>query len=91
MSREDVKVRVSPDGVLTISGERKEAREEEDKERGWVRSERAYGSFSRAFRLPDDVDAEKISASAKDGELVLELTKSAHREPAQPLEIPVKA
>ena len=91
MSKEDVKVRVSPDGVLTISGERKEERKEEDKERGWVRSERAYGSFSRSFRLPDDVEPDKISASVKDGQLSLELPKSEHREPPQPLEIPVKA
>jgi HSP20 family protein len=48
------------DDVLTLSGEKKSEREE--KEDGYHMSERSYGSFRRSFRLPDDVNADKISA-----------------------------
>jgi len=48
------------DGVLSIKGEKTE--EKEDKGNDRYLSERRYGSFQRAFRLPDGVDADKIAA-----------------------------
>lgn len=59
--------------VLTIKGEKKDEREE--KGAGFRVSERRYGAFRRSFRLPDDVDAEKIAASFKKGVLTVELPK----------------
>lgn len=49
---------VSPDRVLTISGERKEEMREGSEEGGNLRVERSFGSFMRRFRLPDNVDVE---------------------------------
>ncbi len=52
-------LQVSPDRVLTISGERKEEkREGSEEEGGTLRVERSFGSFMRRFRLPDNVDVE---------------------------------
>ena len=58
------------DGMLTIKGERKF--ENETKDKNFHRVERRYGSFSRSFALPEDVDPEKISAAYNKG--VLEVT-----------------
>jgi HSP20 family protein len=62
------------DGVLSIKGEKVEEKEEKENDR--YLSERRYGSFQRAFRLPDGVDAEKIAATFKDGVLSVTLPKT---------------
>lgn len=84
MRKEDVKVTVE-NGVLTISGERKLEKEEKGKK--YHRIERAYGSFVRSFTLPDDADADKVSAEFKDGVLKVHVAKS---EAAKPKQIEVK-
>jgi HSP20 family protein len=84
VKKEDVHVRVE-NGVLVITGERKAEKEEKNKK--YHRIERSYGSFARSFMLPDNVDAEKVSASYKDGLLSVTLAKS---EKAQPKQIEVK-
>lgn len=58
------------DGLLTISGERKQEHKEERE--GYMRSERSYGAFYRAFALPESADDQKIAANFKNG--VLEIT-----------------
>ena len=84
LKKEDIDIHVE-DNLLTLRGERK--REEEVKEKGYYRSERAYGQFSRSFTLPATVDAKKISASFKDGVLAVALPKA---EEAKPRQIEVK-
>jgi len=61
-------------GVLTISGERHAENVEEHK--GYKRVERVRGSFLRRFTLPDTADADKISASSKNGVLEVVIPKS---------------
>ena len=51
--------------TLTLKGERK--MENEDKKSNYHRIESYYGSFSRSFYLPDNVNIEKIDASYTDG------------------------
>jgi HSP20 family protein len=85
VSKDDVKVELE-NGVLTISGEKKTEREEN--ESGFYRSERVYGSFKRSFRVPETVDAEKIEAEYVNGVLKLVLPK---RPEAAPRQIAVKA
>ena len=60
--------------VLTMKGERKQ--EQEEKEKNYYRIERKYGSFSRSFELPADVDPNKVKAKYKDGILTLNLPKT---------------
>lgn len=69
------------DNVLTISGEKK--LEHEDKKENYIRVERYYGKFSRAFTLPPYVDASKISAEYKDGILTVTLPKRPETKPRQ--------
>ena len=61
--------------VLTVSGEKKSEREEEKK--GYLMSERRYGSFRRSFRVPDDVDENKITAKFDKGVMSISLPKTA--------------
>lgn len=69
VAEEDIKLNATKD-VLSISGEKSEARE--DKGDTWYFSERQYGAFRRTFRLPPDAEGEKAEAHIKNG--VLEIT-----------------
>lgn len=60
--------------TLTISGEKKESKEE--KEKGYYLMESTYGSFRREIALPTDVDEESIDAVCKDGVLSITLPKA---------------
>jgi HSP20 family protein len=84
VNKEEVKLTVHDD-VLSISGERKYEKEEKGKK--YHRVERAYGSFTRSFTLPEDADASKVAADYKDGVLKVHLPKS---EKAKPKSIEVK-
>jgi HSP20 family protein len=81
----DVEVTVD-EGVLVIKGEKKEEREEKDK--GYLYSERSYGSFERRIALPTTADAGSITAKAKDGVLQITIAKAAKApETARKIEI----
>jgi len=84
LRKENVKVTVE-NGVLSLSGERQY--EKEEKGRKFHRVERAYGSFCRSFTIPDDADADRVSAEFKDGVLTVHLAKS---EKAKPKTVEVK-
>jgi HSP20 family protein len=79
----DVEVHVE-NNVLTLRGERKF--ESEVKREQYHRVERAYGTFSRSFTLPNVVDTEKIKAEFKDGLLRVTLPQ---REEAKPKQISI--
>jgi HSP20 family protein len=84
MEKENINIEVQ-DNVLTIKGERKY--EKEEKEAEYHICERSYGTFQRAFTLPENVKTDDIDAEYKDGVLKLALPKI---EPAKPKEIKVK-
>lgn len=65
-------------GVLTIRGEKQEAKEEKEKE--YHLSERRYGAFRRSFRLPEGVDTDGIAAGYANGVLTVTLPKSAEAQ-----------
>jgi HSP20 family protein len=66
-------------GTLTLKGERKF--EEQKNGKGYHRIERGYGTFVRAFTLPDTVDAEKVKADYKNGVLSVKLPKKEVAKP----------
>jgi HSP20 family protein len=70
----DVAVTVD-NSVLTIKGERH--LEKDVKKESYHRMERAYGSFTRSFTLPNTLDATNVRAEYKDGLLTLMLPKKA--------------
>lgn len=73
----DIEITVD-NGVLTIKGER--TLEEEEKQKDYYCLERAYGSFSRSIQLPNEVEADKVKASYKNGVLELRCPKSARSQ-----------
>ena len=78
--REEEDLEISLTGNrLTISGKR----EQEKREQGetYYASERSYGSFSRAFTLPDGTDAENVKAELKDGVLQVIVPKKPEVQP----------
>lgn len=84
-TEKDLSVNVE-NGLLTISSEQDEKKEE--KQNGYLMRERRTSSFSRCFKLPEGVDAEKIDAAFHNGVLELRIPKN----PAtQPKRIEVKA
>ena len=72
------------EGVLTVSGERKEKKTEGENHYRYYG--RPYGSFERSFRLNDQVKEDKLKATYKNGVLKLELPK---REEAKPRTIEI--
>lgn len=72
-------------GTLTLKGERKFEQQQNGK--GFHRIERSYGTFVRAFGLPDTVEAEKVKADYKNGVLTITLPK---KEVAKPRTISVE-
>jgi HSP20 family protein len=80
IKQEDLDVRLE-NQTLTVKGERKFAAEE--KQENFHRIERRYGSFYRAFTLPNTVDTENVAASYTAGVLKLELKKKAEAQPKQ--------
>ncbi|HVA71536.1 MAG TPA: Hsp20/alpha crystallin family protein [Candidatus Limnocylindrales bacterium] len=76
----DLDIRVE-NNMMTIHGERKF--EQHVKEDSYLRMERAYGSFSRSFSLPNSVNTEAIKADYKNGVLTVTLPKRAESKPKQ--------
>ena len=65
-------------GMLLVIGERRYAKDAKDDETDRVHhAERGYGRFARSFRLPEDVDADAIRATAKDGVVTITVGKNA--------------
>src|ERR1700733_7164100 len=80
MRQEDFDVRLE-NNTLSVKGER--SFQSEGKEENFHRVERRYGSFYRAFTLPNTVDPNSIKADYEAGVLTLELHKRAETKPQQ--------
>lgn len=80
MNKDDIEVYVHGN-TLVIKGEKK--RQEEKSEEGFVRKERFYGSFHRAFTLPAEVEADSVNAKYQNGVLELKLNKKEEAKPKQ--------
>jgi HSP20 family protein len=82
VQKDDLNITVQ-EGVLTLAGERKEEKREDNEK--LHRIERFHGSFSRRFTLPDDADEQGIKAESRDGVLVIHIPKQkvAHPQPRQ--------
>jgi len=83
MKKDEIKISFEDD-VLSLSGERKNEKEENGK--NFHRIERSYGKFERCFHLPKNVKANDIKADYKNGILTVNIPKS---EEAKPREIAI--
>ena len=79
MRKGDIEISLH-DGMLTIAGERKTETQGGEKAE---RSERYIGKFRRSITLPTRVDADKVSATYKDGILTVTLSKAEEAKPKQ--------
>jgi HSP20 family protein len=77
LDAKDVDVSVAGD-TLVLKGEKRQEKEEKDK--NYYFSERAYGSFRRAFELPASVDRDKVAADFSKGVLTITLPKTAEAQ-----------
>ena|SRR5512147_853043 len=80
IEQKDIDVRLE-NNTLTVRGERKF--EKEEKEENFHRVERRYGSFYRAFTLPNTVDPDSVTADYDNGVLKIKLAKRAEARPKQ--------
>lgn len=74
MNSDDIEIKLS-DGMLRISGEKSESHGEEGE--SFMFSERHYGRFERAIKLPNGINHEKINAETRGGLLTVHIPKSA--------------
>ena len=72
--KEDISLDVK-DGILTISAQHKEEKEDKDEKGQYIRRERRYGSFTRSFDITG-IDESGITAAYQNGVLELTLPKS---------------
>jgi HSP20 family protein len=70
--------------LLFVSGQRRLPVDEKSK---YYRQERFDGDFRRVITLPDDVDADRVDATYRDGVLQIRLQR---RESARPRQIEIK-
>ena len=82
---EDIDISVTSE-MITIAGEKKQAKEDEEKK--YHLMERSYGRFSRSIQLPSVVDPERVEARYRDGILLITLEKTG---PTESKRIEVKA
>lgn len=82
MKFEDINVHME-NGTLTLRGERKFEKTEDDKKGGWHRVERSHGTFERVFTLPETVNPEGTQADYKNGVLTVTLPKKEIAKPRQ--------
>ncbi|BBN15928.1 HSP20 family protein [Marchantia polymorpha subsp. ruderalis] len=71
MKKEEIKVQISDNGILTISGER--ALNEKGSH---PRVERAYGTFHRQLKLPSDAKVQEVTAQVENGVLTVTVPKT---------------
>lgn len=80
VQEKDIDIRVK-NNTLTIRGERKFTNEVH--EDNYLRVERAYGTFTRSFSLPNTVNTEAIKAEYKNGVLSVRMPKREESKPKQ--------
>lgn len=83
MDEKDLDIRVE-NNMLTIRGDRKF--EKKVSEENYLRVERAYGSFSRSFSLPNTLNPDSVKAEYRNGVLTIRVPK---REEAKPRQVKV--
>ncbi|MDZ4306284.1 Hsp20/alpha crystallin family protein [Allopontixanthobacter sp.] len=81
VNRDDISIDVD-EGMLTISGEKKSSREDDN---GY--SERTYGRFERRVSLPANVDEENIQADMEDGLLTITLPLTEERSRGRKIQL----
>ena len=86
LDKKDLKIKVKENSLL-VEGEKKEETREEKE--SYLRVERSYGNFRRAFNFESGLNAEKVNADFKNGILTITLPKTEKEKPKE-IDIKVK-
>ena len=89
VSKDNVKLEIH-DGVLVLSGEKKDERTEGDGKTAHV-VERSFGSFERRMTLPEDADVEHITANHANGVLTVSIPRTTPKETKKSISITSEA
>jgi HSP20 family protein len=84
LMKEDIHIDID-EGNMRISAERKPREKKEGVE--YLASERSYRRFERIFRLPEDVDLEKVDTKMENGVLTLTIGRKVNKKSAKTIEI----
>jgi len=87
VKKENIKLTVNDDKVLTIEGEKKESKENKSKD--FIQQEIFYGSFKKMIKLPDTCEVDKLDTHYKNGILTVTIPKKAIKTPKAKI-IPIK-
>lgn len=83
--KKEIKIEAKND-YLTITAEKNNEVNEEDKEKKYIHRERSYGKFQRSFYL-QDLDGDKVSAEFNNGVLKIVVPKKDENEEKKYIEI----
>lgn len=83
IKKEDINVEFKKDQLI-ISAKRDESKDESKED--YIRKERSYGEFKRAFKFPD-VDSKNISAKFENGELKVIIPKKIEEKEASKISV----
>ncbi|KAI3983350.1 hypothetical protein MKX01_013417 [Papaver californicum] len=89
LKSEEITVQVEDNNVLVVTGMR-QREDEKEKEIKYLRMERRIGKFMRRFILPENANADTISAVCVDGVLTITVQKFPPPEPKKPRTIQVQ-
>lgn len=77
LKKEDIKISFK-ENVLSITGDKKDYSKGKKTEE-IIKSERNFGSFTRNFQLPDEINPDNIDASFEDGVLRITIAKAVKK------------
>lgn len=78
--KDEIKLSIDQNNVLTVEGERKT--ESEEKEKSFVKQEFYYGQFKRSVQLPENANQDKLDTKYKDGILTVTIGKKVVNKPS---------
>lgn len=80
IAKDEIKLSINQENVLTVEGERKTQKEEKDK--SYVKQEIYYGKFKRSVKLPDNANQDKLDTNYDNGILTVIVGKKEISKPA---------
>jgi HSP20 family protein len=80
IGKDEIKLSIDENNILTVEGERKSEKEEKDK--SYVKQEIYYGKFKRSVKLPENADQDKLDTKYDNGILTVTVGKKKVTKPA---------
>lgn len=81
LTKEDVQLTINDGNLLTFKGTK--AQQEVEEGATVIRNERTFGSFSRTFVLPENINTNTINAAFENGVLTVSIEKVQPEKPKE--------